>query len=169
MATNYSDPKYAQRTLNTADLQSRGYLPDEIAARQSNVDKANVANAARLASRQQRDASLASPEGMPRAAPRVQGMPRHGTSPDQMNGVRPTGPSMNSMYSKLGAPGASPEDKQALMGAIATKNTANQALPPPGMKQGGKVKKYAKGGSVSSASSRADGCCTKGKTKGKYL
>jgi hypothetical protein len=80
-----------------------------------------------------------------------------------------TGPSMDSMYSKLGAPGASPEDKQALMGAIATKNTANQALPPPGMKQGGKVKKYAKGGSVSSASSRADGCCTKGKTKGKYL
>jgi hypothetical protein len=28
---------------------------------------------------------------------------------------------------------------------------------------------YAKGGSVSSASKRADGCCTKGKTKGKYL
>ena len=27
-------------------------------------------------------------------------------------------------------------------------------------------KAYAKGGSVSSASSRADGCCTKGKTKG---
>jgi hypothetical protein len=26
-----------------------------------------------------------------------------------------------------------------------------------------------KGGSVSSASSRADGCCVKGKTKGKYL
>ena len=29
--------------------------------------------------------------------------------------------------------------------------------------------KYAKGGKVSSASSRADGCCTKGKTRGKYL
>jgi hypothetical protein len=26
-----------------------------------------------------------------------------------------------------------------------------------------------KGGKVSSASSRADGCCTKGKTRGKYL
>jgi hypothetical protein len=28
---------------------------------------------------------------------------------------------------------------------------------------------YKKGGSVSSASRRADGCCVKGKTKGKYL
>ena len=35
-------------------------------------------------------------------------------------------------------------------------------------RKGGKVKKYAKGGSVSSASSRADGCAVKGKTKGKY-
>jgi hypothetical protein len=33
------------------------------------------------------------------------------------------------------------------------------------MKKGGKVKCYAKGGSVSSASSRADGCASKGKTK----
>jgi len=28
---------------------------------------------------------------------------------------------------------------------------------------------YKKGGSVSSASKRADGCCTKGKTKGTYI
>jgi hypothetical protein len=34
------------------------------------------------------------------------------------------------------------------------------------MKKGGKVHKMAKGGS---ASSRADGCCTKGKTKGQML
>lgn len=37
-------------------------------------------------------------------------------------------------------------------------------------KRGGKVKKMASGGmtsKVSSASSRADGCCTKGKTRGK--
>lgn len=33
-------------------------------------------------------------------------------------------------------------------------------------KKGGGVKKYAKGGSVSS---RADGCCQRGKTKGRYL
>jgi hypothetical protein len=35
-----------------------------------------------------------------------------------------------------------------------------------GMKRGGKVKGYASGGSVSSASSRADGIATKGKTRG---
>jgi len=35
-----------------------------------------------------------------------------------------------------------------------------------GMKRGGKVKKYAKGGS---ASKRADGCATKGKTKGRFV
>ena len=33
------------------------------------------------------------------------------------------------------------------------------------MKHGGKVKAYAKGGVVSAASKRADGCATKGKTK----
>ena len=36
-------------------------------------------------------------------------------------------------------------------------------------KEGGKVKKMAKGGSVSSASKRADGCATKGKTKGRFV
>jgi hypothetical protein len=37
------------------------------------------------------------------------------------------------------------------------------------MKKGGKVKKYAAGGSVSSASKRADGVAMKGKTKGKFV
>jgi hypothetical protein len=37
-----------------------------------------------------------------------------------------------------------------------------------GMKKGGKVKKMAKGGSVS-ASRRGDGCATKGKTKGRFV
>jgi len=37
----------------------------------------------------------------------------------------------------------------------------------PGMKRGGVVQKYAKGGSVSSASKRADGCAQRGKTRGK--
>ena len=37
------------------------------------------------------------------------------------------------------------------------------------MKKGGAVKKMAKGGSVSSASKRADGCATKGKTKGRMI
>ena len=39
----------------------------------------------------------------------------------------------------------------------------------PTMRRGGKVKKMAKGGSVSSASKRADGCATKGKTKGRMV
>ena len=37
------------------------------------------------------------------------------------------------------------------------------------MKSGGRVKKYASGGSVSSASKRADGCAVKGKTKGRFV
>ena len=37
------------------------------------------------------------------------------------------------------------------------------------MKKGGKVKGYAKGGSVSSASKRADGCAQRSKTRGKVL
>lgn len=36
-------------------------------------------------------------------------------------------------------------------------------------KKGGKVKKMAKGGKVGSASKRADGCCVRGKTKGRMI
>jgi hypothetical protein len=39
--------------------------------------------------------------------------------------------------------------------------------PAGGMKRGGTVKKMAKGGST--ASKRADGCATKGKTKGRFV
>jgi len=42
-------------------------------------------------------------------------------------------------------------------------------LPELKKKKGGTVKKMAKGGKVSSASSRADGCCSKGKTKGRMV
>ena len=38
-----------------------------------------------------------------------------------------------------------------------------------GMKKGGKVAKMAKGGSVSSASRRADGAAQRGKTRGKMV
>jgi hypothetical protein len=41
---------------------------------------------------------------------------------------------------------------------------AGAAIP---FKKGGKVKKMAKGGST--ASKRADGCATKGKTKGRFV
>jgi hypothetical protein len=37
------------------------------------------------------------------------------------------------------------------------------------MRRGGSVKKYAAGGSVGSASKRADGCAMKGKTKGRFV
>jgi hypothetical protein len=36
-------------------------------------------------------------------------------------------------------------------------------------KKGGAIKKYTKGGSVNTASRRADGCATKGKTKGRMV
>ncbi len=39
----------------------------------------------------------------------------------------------------------------------------------PAMKEGGEVKKMAKGGSTGSASKRADGIAQRGKTKGKFV
>ena len=55
--------------------------------------------------------------------------------------------------------------------------TEDSGLPPPQdidsgsapKPKSGKPKAYAKGGSVSSASKRADGCAMKGKTKGKMI
>lgn len=46
-------------------------------------------------------------------------------------------------------------------------DTEYDAMGNPIMKRGGKVKKYASGGSVSSASKRADGIAQRGKTKGR--
>jgi hypothetical protein len=57
-------------------------------------------------------------------------------------------------------------DKKAAFDKIASNGGRN--APQPGMRKGGAVKKYAKGGSVkSSASRRADGIAQKGKTRGK--
>jgi len=58
-------------------------------------------------------------------------------------------------------------DVDAMMGRAAPRNLDAGE----GMKRGGKAKakKYAKGGKVSSASKRADGCVTKGKTKGRFV
>ena len=47
------------------------------------------------------------------------------------------------------------------------KDKKDATVKTPGMKHGGAVKKMAKGGSVSSASKRADGCAQRGKTRGK--
>jgi hypothetical protein len=46
---------------------------------------------------------------------------------------------------------------------------AEQAAAGGGMKKGGKVKKMAKEGSVGSASKRADGVATRGKTRGRMV
>ena len=51
-------------------------------------------------------------------------------------------------------------DVDAMMGRGAQRDM-------PAMKKGGKVKKMANGGST--ASKRADGCATKGKTKGRFV
>ena len=54
----------------------------------------------------------------------------------------------------------------ALRESVSEKAREGEAYNDAGYKKGGKVKKMAKGGS---ASSRADGCATKGKTKGRFV
>jgi hypothetical protein len=57
-----------------------------------------------------------------------------------------------------------PAEKRRLAAEAEAEEKKKQA---PGMKRGGAVKKMAKGGST--ASKRADGCATKGKTKGRFV
>jgi hypothetical protein len=64
---------------------------------------------------------------------------------------------LNSAYTGRRDPNASAR------AALSSGNSDEAGNP---MKRGGKVKKMASGGS---ASSRADGCCTKGKTRGKMV
>jgi hypothetical protein len=63
--------------------------------------------------------------------------------------------------SSVFAPGA-----RELMGRLKTRLTSGHEF---GKKHGGKVHKYAKGGSVGSASKRADGIAMRGKTRGKMV
>lgn len=66
--------------------------------------------------------------------------------------------------------GTTKEEAKEMQDAYQATKGRKKALPAApsgdGMKKGGKVKKYAKGGS---ASARADGCCIKGKTRGKMV
>lgn len=62
--------------------------------------------------------------------------------------------------------GSSVQNKPAMLQPQPAAPTAPR---PPGMRSGGSVKRYASGGSVSSASKRADGIATKGKTRGKFV
>ena len=50
-----------------------------------------------------------------------------------------------------------------------TQAKVNRMLKPEEKKKGGKISSYKSGGSVSSASKRADGCAVKGKTRGKIV
>ena len=53
------------------------------------------------------------------------------------------------------------KERNAARDAQAANREFNKAMPSPD--------RYAKGGKVSSASSRADGCAVRGKTRGKYI
>jgi len=74
--------------------------------------------------------------------------------------ARPAGPSPDQMQqmamARRQAMGAGPN--RAKGGPVKAKSKTKP-----------KAKMYAKGGSVSSASKRADGCATKGKTRGKFV
>jgi hypothetical protein len=76
-------------------------------------------------------------------------------------GSRQVGQSLSTIGSALGKPGGG-------QGLVGLGSTLGARL---GMKKGGavKTKKMASGGSVSSASKRADGCAVKGKTKGSMV
>jgi hypothetical protein len=55
------------------------------------------------------------------------------------------------------------------MDAAEAEEKRGKREPQLGKKRGGSIQKYAKGGSISSASSRADGCAQRGKTKGRMI
>jgi hypothetical protein len=62
-----------------------------------------------------------------------------------------------------------PKAKPAAGKKLPGKSAEGQMGDVMGAKKGGMIKKYAMGGSVGSASKRADGCATKGKTRGKMV
>jgi len=77
--------------------------------------------------------------------------------------------SMPSSDSSSAVNAALADNMQAKMLRQKAEQEAAERGEPSAMKRGGAVKKMAKGGSVSSASKRADGCATKGKTKGRFV
>jgi hypothetical protein len=60
-------------------------------------------------------------------------------------------------------------DEQDAKNPDTTQAKVNRMLKPEGKKKGGKISSYKAGGSISSASKRADGCAVKGKTRGKIV
>lgn len=86
-------------------------------------------------------------------------------------------PTLSAKGSAKGMPGGSLKDPYAMnLGADLDPKTTLRMNPRMGIdsqgiefKKGGKVKKMASGGKVSSASKRADGCAVRGKTKGRIV
>lgn len=74
------------------------------------------------------------------------------------------------LYGMVSGHGAFGKNDLGILPALARrerkKNADGTEEPDKAMRRGGKVKKYASGGSVSK---RADGCATKGKTKGRFV
>jgi hypothetical protein len=86
-------------------------------------------------------------------------------------GGRQVGQSLQTIGGALGTPGGGGDIRpRGLMGLSGLGGGLAGIFGKP-MKKGGavKTKKMASGGSVSSASKRADGCATKGKTRGKMV
>ena len=93
-------------------------------------------------------------------------------SPDGGGSSAPSGFFGSALRDAVGQLKAQGGFDSSLSGAPKTQvnlNLVDDKFEGKGLKKGGKVKKMAKGGSVSSASKRADGCATKGKTKGRII
>ena len=94
------------------------------------------------------------------AAPKPKAAPKAAAEPVLLG---PTPTKSRGMFSKMF--NETRESDRKVVDAAIRGRLAKEAAEKSGMKSGGKVKCYAKGGSVSSASKRADGCATKGKTR----
>jgi hypothetical protein len=143
-----SDPNYSE----TANAAGRRALADRAALRtmsDPNYAETAAAAAAALRSRNERRAAT-------RSNARTSSRDK---SSDELNEIS------QSVSSRRG--GAEMEPGRT--GDIARRIAAREAELS-SMKRGGPVKKMAKGGAVkSSASSRSDGCVTKGRTKGRMV
>lgn len=88
---------------------------------------------------------------------------------DEFNRLVDEGSSYSEATAKIAADNVAAPFKAATMREKARQSTSDILRRPSGMKKGGKVKKMASGGKVSSASKRADGCAQRGKTRGKMV
>ena len=107
---------------------------------------ANDAQKRALAEKADRDAQEANTRGFNEAAPRSMGTFK-GEDPKKAAGT------FGGMLQK------------AVSGLFSARKKRDEQLEVEGKKRGGRVKAYAKGGSVT----RGDGCATKGKTKGRIV